>query len=718
MSASPPRRIMAIWFARLAIDRWRQAHGCGLTGGGDTEAPLAAMPLLFGGARAEAEPRFAASAGSPAAQAPPAPLPGRPAPAQPPPPLHHSAAGNHATGPRSPARPPSEAESERTPQRHPSPRAPSATQSATPSGPPHGSAARARPALAPEAEHPLVLVTETAHGPRIDAANQAGLAAGARPGMMLADARTLCPQLAVAPSDPAGDLAFLERLALWAQRWGPWSAIDAPDGLLVDVTAVAHLFGGEDRLLADVERRCGELGAGRGSGSGSGRGAVGLTARAAIAPTAGAAWALARYGPPRAILGSPPVRQEQSPPASSHATDPPPSAHAERDRLPSRRHRKAGEEAGDRAVDWAAIGAAMPGALADLPVAALRLDADVLLVLRRLGIKRLGQLAAIEADPDGTGDTGAGEAAGRDALQRRFRHRRSPAANPLIRLDQLLGRVPEPLLPVVATPPALVQRRLLEPIRHRDPLNTVLHDLAEDMARALEGRGEGARRLELGLWRVDGEVVTRRLEFAAATRDAGHICRLFATRLDDVDAGFGIEMVRMRASWAEPLGLAQADLDAAAEEHGTSLAACLDRLAVRLGEGAVRRPVVHASHIPERAQRWQAPLALQPASQEELAFHARPLKILDQAEKIAVLYATPDGFPRQFRWRGRLHEVLRVEGPERIAPEWWREKGSTRLRDYYRIEDDSGRRYWIYRLGLIGDGRGGLPEWFLQGAWG
>ena len=136
---------------------------------------------------------------------------------------------------------------------------------------------------------------------------------------------------------------------------------------------------------------------------------------------------------------------------------------------------------------------------------------------------------------------------------------------------------------------------------------------------------------------------------------------------------------------------------------------------MRLGEKAVRRPVPHASHIPERAQRWQAPLSPQPASREEFAFHDRPLKLLDKPEKIAVLYATPDGFPRSFRWRGGVHEIARVEGPERIAPEWWREKGTARLRDYYRIEDSAGRRYWIYRAGLAGDGRGGLPDWFLQG---
>lgn len=484
---------------------------------------------------------------------------------------------------------------------------------------------------------PLALIAETAHGPRIAAANPAAMAEGVRMGAMLADARTLCPQLAVRPADPAGDLAFLESLALWAQRWGPWSALDPPDGLIIDTTGAAHLFGGEAMLLADTRAQLRRRG---------------LAARAAIAPTAGAAWALAHFGahfgPEGAIL-----------------------------------------EPGDDLMDR----------LAMLPVAALRLDDDVLLLLRRLGLKRLGDLAGI----------------GREALARRFRNRRSPGANPLVRLDQLLGRVPEPLLPVVSVEQPMVQRRLMEPIRHRPLLDRVLADLAEDMARALEGRGEGARRLEMAAWKVDGEVVVRRLEMAAATRDPAHVCRLFAARLDDLDAGFGIELVRLTAPWTEPLALAQAELDAAAEARGTSLAACIDRLSVRLGAEAVRRPVPRASHLPERAQRWAPPLEPLPGLQEDFAFHERPLKLLDRPEPIAVIYEAPDGLPRLFRWRGGVHEIARAEGPERIAPEWWRERSTVRLRDYYRIEDSTGRRYWIYRHGLAGDGRGGAPEWFLQG---
>ncbi len=150
---------------------------------------------------------------------------------------------------------------------------------------------RWRRASTPEADAaPTALILETAHGPRITAANDAGLAAGARAGMLLADARALCPDLAAVPADPAGDLASLEKLALWAQRWGPWSALDPPDGLLVDVTGAAHLFGGEERLLKDVTAAFAQRG---------------LTARAALAPTAGAAWALAHYARQSAII--PPV---------------------------------------------------------------------------------------------------------------------------------------------------------------------------------------------------------------------------------------------------------------------------------------------------------------------------------------------------------------------------------------------------------------------------
>ena len=478
---------------------------------------------------------------------------------------------------------------------------------------------------------PVALVSENAHGLRIEAVNDAALAAGVRAGTRLADARGICPQLRNVPFDATGDHAFLERMALWGRRWGPACAVDPPDGLLIDITGAAHLAGGEDALLHDAQGLFARQG---------------MAARMAIAPTAGAAWALAHYGSSPVTRGS-----------------------------------------DDLAVE-----------LGRLPVAALRLDTDVLLVLRRLGLKRIGDLRKI----------------GRDALQRRFRNRQAASASPLLRLDQLLGYAPEPLLPVVAVEQPMAERRLVEPILHRTLLDRVVADCAGDIARELESRRQGARRLELALWRVDGDVLLRPLEMAAATRDPAHIVRLFAGRLDDVDAGFGIELVRMQAVWVQDLSLDQDDFEADTMRQGTSLSVCIDRLTVRLGKRAVSHPIPYASHVPERGQRWIPPLAATPDIAPERTM-ARPLKLLDRAEPIAVIYATPDGFPKQFRWRGNLHEVARVEGPERIAPEWWSEAAGARLRDYYRIEDNAGRRYWIYRHGIVGDGRGGAPQWFLQG---
>ena len=511
---------------------------------------------------------------------------------------------------------------------------------------------------APRGDAPVVLIADTAHGPRITAVTPAARDRGAMPGMRLADARALAPDLVAVPGDPAGDRALLDRLALWAQRWGPWSAIDGADGLLVDITGTDRLLGSETRIVRDVVARLASAGAGSGgaseSVSGAGTDGAGFVACVGIAPTAGAAWALARHGPQ---AGLPVILPADADPDE---------------------------------------------ALGPLPVRALRLDGATLGVLRRLGLRTIGDVMAM----------------GRTALARRFRHVQTPAANPLVRLDQLTGRMPEPLLPVIAAPPLRVERRLADPIRHRMLFDRVVGDLMLDLVRLLEADGCGARRIDLAAFRVDGVVTTRRVELAQASRDPAHLERLMAHRLDGIDAGFGFDCMQLVASWIEPVAAAQADLDAAAERHGTCLAAFVDRVSVRLGADAVRRLAPAPSHWPERAARTLAPLApldVPSAGQGGEKTAPRPLTLLDPAEPITVVYATPEGVPRRFRWRGQVHDIVRVEGPERIAPEWWRERSTARLRDYYRIEATGGGRYWIFRRGLFGDGRGGVPDWFVHG---
>lgn len=496
---------------------------------------------------------------------------------------------------------------------------------------------------------PLALIRDSAHGPRIVAINALARDAGVTVGARVADARGLCPALTVWPHDASGDHAFLEQLALWAQRWGPTTAIDPPDGVLADITGASHLFGGEAAL---GQTAISEL---------SGRGFI---ARYGIAQTASAAWALSHFG---GHFGS------------HHAASPTIIA-----------------ENGDP-LDW----------LGQLPVAAMRLDDDVLLLLRRLGLKRITDIAGLH----------------RDALARRFRNRSARGANPLIKLDQMLGHRPEPLLPITAVEMPCVTRRLIEPLLHQELLDRVITDLGHDLGSLLETQRLGARRILLRAWRVDGDRIERQLELAGASRDAVHITRLMIQKCCAIDAGFGIDQVQLLVPWAEPLALTQGELDEAAQggseqRSSISLSVFVDRITTRLGKGAIARPVAYPSHYPERSQRNLPPMGGPVTTQGTFTSHNRPIKLLDQPEPIAVIYATPKGVPRSFRWRGKMHSIVRAEGPERIAPEWWRESSRTRLRDYYRIEDESGRRYWIYRHGVFDDGRGDDPLWYLQGMFG
>jgi len=179
---------------------------------------------------------------------------------------------------------------------------------------------------------------------------------------------------------------------------------------------------------------------------------------------------------------------------------------------------------------------------------------------------------------------------------------------------------------------------------------------------------------------------------------------------------FGFDTFALTADWTEDLSAAQESLvDEPSGER--ELARLVDRLTVKLGRSAVRRPHAEESHLPERASGWVSAVSSSLPSNVRDEFR-RPQRLLDRPEAIDVVYATPEGVPRRFMWRRAVHDIARVEGPERIAPEWWRQPSSARLRDYYRVEDATGRRYWIYREGVIGDGRGGAPNWFIHGLFG
>jgi len=515
----------------------------------------------------------------------------------------------------------------------------------------------------------MVLVVEAAHGQMIHAATDAALEAGARVGARLTDARALCPGLAAMPADVAGDAALVERLARWAGRWSPLVEVDGTDGLRIDVTGAAHLFGGETGLVEDVVERFAGLG---------------LTARVAIAPTVGAAWALARFGRGVGAIIPSPQREEGDLAKLSGVRGGP---RIRMSRAPSPYPLPAGER------DLAAL-------LAPLPVTALRLPPEPTQVLERLGLKTIDALAGVP----------------RRSLARRFRE----ADNPLDALDRVLGRRPEPLSATPAEPPPRATFRLAEPVVDPAVMGQALAQMAEPLCRELALRRLGARRVAFLAYRIDGEVGEVEAETALPTRDPAHLVRLLGERVGTLDPGFGFDGFALVARWCEPLDAAQ-DALIGEPPRELQLAKLIDRLTVRLGANRVRRPAPYASHLPERASGWRSAVEENrpsPRPSPASGRGGRPERLLDMPEAIAVIYATPEGLPRRFVWRRGVHDIARVEGPERISPEWWRERSGTRLRDYYRVEDQAGRRYWIYREGVIGDRRGGVPAWYLHGLFG
>ncbi len=328
-------------------------------------------------------------------------------------------------------------------------------------------------------------------------------------------------------------------------------------------------------------------------------------------------------------------------------------------------------------------------ALRALPVVALRIGTQTVATLRHLGLTRIADVMDLPRAP----------------LAARF------GEELLLRLDQALGRVGESFSPILPHAPARVSAILADPIRDQDHVLKLAAALAQDLMPLLERAGLGARALSLNLFRVDGQVLRIALRLASASRDPAHIIKLFALKLDALteafDPGFGFEAARLDVTLGQPLeplqaGLAQTTADA------TRLTRLIDRLTSRLGSDNVLRAYCRDTHSPERA------MVLKPAGAPGIWGDCglRPLLLLPRAEPAEVLALLPEGPPLQFKWRGLHYRTECAEGPERIAPQWWR-NGESPTRDYYLVEDQSGHKFWMYRDGLYGASR--PPRWFVHG---
>ena len=529
------------------------------------------------------------------------------------------------------------------------------------------------PSAAPVDPHePFVLAVTGSGGPRIAALNEAAEAAGLTLGEPLADARAKSGRVQTRATDTAADDAALHRLALWATRYtptaSPWGEENGADGFFLDIGGAAHLFGGEEKLLADLSLRLEQN--------------FGLPARLAVADTPGMAWALARFArAPSSSLPCPAVENNYV-------------------ILPS------GGEA---------------QALAPLPIEALRLSPDICRTLRRLGFKTVGALLDKPRAP----------------FAARF------PAELLQRIDQALGRIEEPLRPIVAPPVYHTLRYLLEPIFTKDAIIALARRHLQTLAQVLVRDDVGARGLRLSLYRVDGGVTTINIALALPSRDVAHLVRLIDLKLEAhsaaEDAGFGFEAVGLAITHAERMASRQAEMitDDAGGGDAESCALLIDTLRQRLGPASVRGFEPITSHLPERAEKLE-PIAISSTLMGELREGTngaavwpepdqttRPLLLLPQAEPTEVMALIPDGPPRCFHWRGITYEVAGAQGPERIGAEWWHlsappapSNASTRLqaltRDYYLVEDSSGHRFWLYREGLY-ERETNAARWFVHG---
>jgi protein ImuB len=490
-------------------------------------------------------------------------------------------------------------------------------------------------------DHPSIVVAKQNNALQIFALDDAAARLGLEPGLPLANARAICPQLQVFDADEAADAKALTAIAEWCDRFTPLVALDSPHGLFLDITGCAHLFGGETammRLLCDVLT------------------AQGFAVSAAIAGTSVCARTMTRHVHGRIV--------------------------------------RDGEEA---------------YAVKPLPVSALGAGEAVVTGLRRAGLKTIGDVAS----------------RARHEITARF------GAGFTTLLEQALGQSDAPISPRKPLPDYIVEKRFAEPVATDAVISATLSRLGEMLVAAMAHQGKGARRLEARFFRTDGAVRTIIVDTGQPVTKAAVIDRLFRERLDalndPLDPGFGFDLVRLGASRTEIVVQQQRDLDANVHDND-ELAALIDRIAARIGG---RRVVVHLpqdTHIPERA-------VLAAPAQHHLAAAAhavwpvrvegepplRPLRLFERPEEIKVVAQVPDGPPARFVWRRATHAVVRAEGPERVAMEWWRSQGEMLTRDYFRVEDEAGLRFWLYRDGLYDreivqqEGKAIQPNWFMHG---
>ncbi|MDE8762601.1 DNA polymerase Y family protein [Rhizobium sp. CBK13] len=478
------------------------------------------------------------------------------------------------------------------------------------------------------ADQPLVVISKSGSKRWISAADTNARKLGLHVGMPASKAQAMVSNLAVVDADPTADAAAVERLALWALRqYSPVVAADRADGIVMDTEGADHLQGGEERLISGLVNMLR---------------ARGLTARAAVADTWGAAHALARL-------------------TSAETT----------------------------VVPVGGIAQAVVG----LPIRCLRLPPDTIHGLRTMGIETVGELSALPRSP----------------LTLRF------GPEPGRRLDQLFGRVAEPIEPLRTPELVEVSRNFQEPIGAAETIAKYVRRLVSQLTTVLETRGLGVRRSDLVIHRVDNTRQSLRAGLAKPVRDPARLSKLLCDRIEKIDPGYGIERMVLVAIMAEPLEEKQI-ASSLIEEQVVDIAPLVDILGNR-GQRLYRVTPV-ASDVPERSVARIGPI-VEETGATWAARWPRPSRLLLHPEEIEVIAVLPDQPPAVFTWRGKRRRVKRADGPERILGEWWTTPLEMRaVRDYFAVEDETGERYWVFRAGDGVDVATGSHKWFLHGVFG
>lgn len=473
-------------------------------------------------------------------------------------------------------------------------------------------------------QQPFVLRTPSHGRMVVSGINAVAEREGAHTNDVLADVRALIPNLQVADDAPEKLQLALTKLATWCIRFTPFVAIDPPDGIFLDATGCAHLWGSEENYLNDIVKKVTQRG---------------YYVRVAMADTAGAAWAVARY-----------ARD-----AGNYLIVPP------------QQHGRA---------------------LHMLPPECLRMDAASAALLHKLGLRHVKQLMKIPAS----------------ALRRRF----GPLL--LMQLNKALGYELEMLQPVQPIEPYQERLPCLEPIVTSQGIEIALKNLLERLCLRLQREEKGVRKCIFKCLRVDGKIESISIATHSASHHVPHLYHLFEIKIQHIEPALGIELFMLEAPKVESLVPAQSKMwEGSGGLHDQRLAELIDRLSNKIDGSRIYRYLPDEHYWPERSVKKTTSLSEVPTTQWRTDV-VRPLQLLPTPEPIDVAAPIPDYPPMLFRHKGNVHNIVRADGPERIEQEWWLQQGQHR--DYYRVEDEHGNRYWLFRLGHYHDEK---FQWFLHG---